>query len=175
MVSDDRNVLTPRRKWFAIAIATVATLISYSFILFAFVAGSTEDGPDPGPPLALGLALVPFVFLVAAFLTRHSRASVAVLKAMGLWLVIGIPIAALDIVTGLVAGFGAGAVVTVRAEEEHTTKSRIIAVSLVAVYTLVLVQFASDAALVGGAMLPFLAVGVADSVMERKSTPSQPD
>ena len=91
---------------------------------------------------------------------------------MGLWLVIGIPFAALDLVTGLVAGFGAAAVVTVRAEEEHTKKSRIIAVSLTVVYTLALVQFAPDAALVGGAMLPFLAVGVADSIMERKTPES---
>lgn len=172
MVSDERFVLPARRKWFAITIATVATLVSYSFILFAFVAGSTEGGPNPGPPLALGLALVPIVFMVAAFLTRHQRAGGAVLKAMGLWVVVGIPIAALDLVTGLVAGFGAGAVVTVRAEEEHTRKSRIIAISLTVVYTLILVQFAPDAALVGGAMLPFLAVGVADSITERNAPSS---
>lgn len=175
MGSDERFVLPPRRKWFAITIATVATLVSYSFILFAFVAGSTEGGPNPGPPLALGLALVPIVFMVAAFLTRHPRAGGAVLKAMGLWLVIAIPIAALDIVTGLVAGFGAGAVVTVRAEEEHTRKSRIIAVAAATLYTLILVQFAPDAALIGGAILPYLAVGVADSIMERKAASSDSD
>ena len=70
------------------------------------------------------------------------------------------------------AGFGAGAVFTIRAEEGHTRKSRIIAVSLTVVYTLVLVQFAPDVALVGGAMLPFLAVGVADSIMERNEPSS---
>jgi hypothetical protein len=169
MVSEERYTLPLRRKWFAIAMATVATLISYSFILFAFVAGSTEGGPNPGPPLALGLSLVPFVFLTAAFLTRHPRAGGAVLKAMGLWAVIGIPLAAMDIVTGLVAGFGAGAVVAVRSEEEHTRKSRIIAVTAATLYTLILVQFAPETALVGGSVLPFVGVGIADSVMERKA------
>ena len=175
MVSDQRFVLPPRRKWFAITIATVATLISYSFIVFAFVAGSTEGGPNPGPPLALGLALVPIVFMVAAFLTRHARAGGAVLKAMGLWVVIGIPIASLDIVTGLVAGFAAGAVVSVRAEEEHTRKSRVIAGSLATLYTFLLLQVAPGVAVVGGSMLPFLGVGIADSIMERKALLAEPD
>ena len=166
MVTEEPVSLAPRRKWFAITIATVATLISYSFILFAFVAGSTEDGGNPGPALALGLALVPFVFLLAAFMTRNRAAAGSVLKAMGLFLLVGISVGALDIVSGLVAGFGAGAVVTVRSDEPHTRLSRSVAVLLAVVYTFVLVRFVQEAALIAAAILPFLAVGMADSFTE---------
>ncbi len=85
---------------------------------------------------------------------------------MGLFLLVGIPLGAFDIVTGLVAGFGAGAVVAVRADEHHTRLSRVVAVALAVVYTFVLVRFVEEAALIAAAILPFLSVGMADSFTE---------
>ena len=64
------------------------------------------------------------------------------------------------------AGFGAGAVVTVRSDEPHTRLSRSVAVLLAVVYTFVLVRFVQEAALIAAAILPFLAVGMADSFTE---------
>lgn len=147
--------------------------MSYSFILFAFVAGSADSGPNPGPPLALGLSLVPFVFVVAAFSSRHQSAAGAVLKAMGLWAVIGIPVAAVDLVSGLVAGFGAGAIATIRRGDEHTIGARSIAVALSVVYVFVLVRITPEAALVGSPMLPFVSVGLADSFRDWRAAQSE--
>lgn len=175
-MSVQSNPPSPRQKWVAIALATMLLLVSYWLIVFAFVAGVTEDGPDPGPPLAVGLSLVPFVFLVLAFLTRHPRAPGAVLKAMGLFVVVGMPVALFgSIVPGMVAGFGAGGVVSLRAEEEHRWAGRAAAVAGVTAYVWILLQFIPDASIFGGPFLPFVSIGIADGFMERRAPAADPD
>src|SRR5688500_12307904 len=98
--------LSPRRKWRAITIATLLLVPAFWSVLAGLVSVASErdDAPPAGPFIAFGLALVPFVFIVLAFLSENPRAPGAVLKAMGLSLVIGIPVSALaaDAVTGLV-------------------------------------------------------------------------
>lgn len=171
------EVVAPRRKWMAIAAATVIYVASYSAMLLAFVAVEVDSGPDPGPAFAFGLALAPFVFVVLAFVSGHRRAPGAVLKAMGLVVLVAAPVSALmqDIVTGLVAGFGAGGIVSLRAEPVHTYRSRALAVALVSLYVAVLVRVIIEAGLIAGATLPLVGIGVADSFVEfRASRASAP-
>jgi hypothetical protein len=114
--------------------------------------------------------LVPFVFVVLAFLSEHPRAPGAVLKAMGMVLLVGIPVSALaaDAVTGLVAGAGAGGIVALRSDLPHNWKARAIAVAAAAAYSFFLARTAGAAALLLAPILPFTSIGVADHLSERR-------
>jgi hypothetical protein len=161
----------PRRKWLAIALATVVMMISYSAMLVAFIALEVEDGPAPGPLIALGLGLVPFVFLILAFVSVNRRAPGSVLKAMALSVLVGGLVSALmaDAVSGLVAGFGVGGAVTLRIDEPESMRARFIAVALVTVYVGVLVNFSVEGGLFTGAVLPLMALGISDWISERRA------
>jgi hypothetical protein len=143
-------------------------IVADSLIVYAFVAGSVENSTEnPTAALAVGLVLVPVVFLLLAFLSRHPRAPNAVLYAMMLSLMIGVPLAAFDVVAALTLGFGAGGVVALARSEDDSWVARSIAVVLVTVYIVVLLRYQVAAALFGSAVLPLVAVGSADEVMER--------
>ncbi len=165
--------LSPQRKWRAITVATLLLVPAYWAIVAALVALGAEDGraaPNAGPLIAFGLCLLPFVFIALAFLSEHPRAPAAVVKAMGLTIVVGILGSALaaDAVTGLVAAVGAGGIVALRADPDHSWKPRAIAVTLATLYVFFLLRAASDVALLMGPVLPFTGIGVADHLSERK-------
>ena len=171
--------LTPQRKWRAITVATLLLVPAYWSILAGLVAAASDDpqpSPDPGGSLALGLALIPFVFIALAFLSEHPRAPGAVVKALGLCLLVGVPVSALaaDGVTGIVAGVGAGGIVTLRADAEHNWRARALAVAFAVAYTFVLVHMASSLALLPAPIFPFTALGIADHLSERRLLRSQP-
>jgi len=143
-------------------------IASNSLIVYAFVVGSVADTTEsPIASLAVGLALVPIVFILLAFLSRHPRAPTAVLYAMMFSLMIGVPLAAFDVVSALTLGFGAGGVVALAKLEDDSWPARSIAVVLVTVYIVVLLRYLVGAALLGSAVLPLATVGFADEVMER--------
>lgn len=164
--------LPPRRKWLAIMLATLLFVPGYWFMLAGVVssAAGTRGGPSPGPFIAFGLALVPFVFLVLAFVSQHPRAPGAVLRAMGLALLVGIPISALaaDAVTGVVAGIGAGGIAALRADLAHDWKSRALAVLAVTAFVFLMLRTESTVAILLAPALPFTAIGVADHLSERR-------
>jgi hypothetical protein len=163
--------LPPQRKWRAILLATLVLVPAFWSLLAGLVAAGSDDpdSPAPGPAIAFGLALIPFVFVVLAFSSEHPRPSSAVLRAMGLALLVGIPVSALagDAVTGIVAGVGAGGVAAMRRDPDSTTRSRVLAVLVAAVYTFVLVRMAGGLALLPAPIFPFTAIGVADHLAER--------
>jgi hypothetical protein len=166
------NPLTPQRKWRAIAVATVVFAPGYWSILAGLVALAADDsegGPLPAAAIAFGLASIPFVFVTLAFLSEHPRAPKAALKAMGLSLLVGLMVSAIavDAVTGLVAGMGAGGICALRAEEEHSTRTRAVGVTVAALYTFVLVRTIGPAALLAAVAFPFTALGIADHFSER--------
>lgn len=148
--------------------ATVLLVISYSAILVASVSFEAEGGPDAAPALALGFALVPFVFMTLAFVSGHRRGAGAVVKAMGLFVLVALPVSAImqDAITGLVAGYGAGGVVSLRAEAVHSWKARAVAVALTSIYVAVLVRVIIEAGLIAGATLSLVSIGIADSFVE---------
>ncbi|MGH2661235.1 MAG: hypothetical protein ACRDH8_00225 [Actinomycetota bacterium] len=163
--------MPPRRKWLAITLATLLFVPGYWFMLAGVVSSVAESrgAPSPAPFIAFGLALVPFVFLVLAFVSEHPRAPGAVLRAMGLALLVGIPISALaaDAVTGVVAGMGAGGIAALRADLAHDWKPRALAVLAVSAFVFLMLR-TSPVALLLAPALPFTAIGVADHLSERR-------
>lgn len=161
--------LPPRKKWRAITLATLLFLPGYWFLVNGLVTSATGAGQG-GPLIAFGLASVPFVFLALAFLSGHPRAPGATVLAMTLALLAGIPASALarDAVTGIVAGMGAGGIVALRADLDHTWKSRALAVLAVSAFVFVLLRVALVPSLLLAPALPFTAIGVADHLSERR-------
>lgn len=163
-----KEPLSPGGRWLVIALATVALQFSYwSFVRSAM---SAMDDESSLGLLALGLGLAPLVFVVLAFGSRHPNAPLGVLKAMGLFLVVGAPLGLLDVVVGVSTAYAAGGVAALRREpESHSLRWRIGAVVLLAVY-LVVIVVARDLQRMSGAVLPFLVLGIADSVHETRVT-----
>jgi hypothetical protein len=166
--------LAPRRKWRAITIASLLLLPAYLGIVVGLVAVASDraDAPPAGPPIAFGLGFLPFVFIALAFLSSHPRAPGAAAKAMGLSLLVGIPVAALvpDAVTGLVAGIGAGGAVALRPEPHGSWKARALGVAAVSAYVAVMVRVVPDVTVLLAPTLPFTCLGVADHLAEGRRT-----
>ncbi|MGH9210038.1 MAG: hypothetical protein ACRD2C_05080 [Acidimicrobiales bacterium] len=160
--------LAPQKKWRAILVSTLLLVLAYWSMLAGLVS-IASDSDDPGGPnaaaaLAFGLALIPFVFVVLAFMSEHPRAPNAVVKAMGLSLLVGIPVSAVagDAVTGIVAGIGAGGIAALRADGPENWKARAIAVVIGSAYTFVLVRMVGELALLPAPIFPFTGLGMAD-------------
>jgi hypothetical protein len=164
--------LSARRKWRAILLATLLLVPGYWALLVGVVSIASEDGgvTNPGAFIAFGLMLIPFVFLVLAFGSEHPRAPAAVVKAMVLAIVIGVPVSALaaDAVTGLVAGLGAGGIAALRADLPHDWKPRALAVVIASIWVFVTLRTAPEAAILLAPVLPFAGLGVADHLWERR-------
>jgi hypothetical protein len=164
--------LPARRKWRAILLSTLVLVPAYWSILVGLVSAASEetDAPAAGPFIAFGLALIPFVFIALAFLSEHPRAAGAVVRAMVLTVVVGVPVSALaaDGVTGLVAGIGAGGIVALRVDQDESWKARALAVAATAAYVYLSVRVAGDVVLIVAPALPFSAIGVADHLSERR-------
>jgi hypothetical protein len=165
--------LPPRRKWRAITIATLVLVPAFLSLMGGLVALATDEAEEPaGAPaaVAFGLALLPFVFVALAFLSEHPRAPAAVVRAMGLSLLVGLMMSAfVEPVTGVVAGMGAGGIVALRMDDDHTVRSRIMAVVVASAYTAVLVLTIGGLALLPAPIFPFTALGVADHMTERRA------
>jgi len=134
---------------------------------------ATDNGggvANPAAFIAFGLALVPFAFLALAFASGHPNAPMATVKAMSLFLLIGIPVSAIsaDAVTGLVAGAGAGGIAALRASEVGTWKYRALGVLFACVYTFVLARAAGAIILLSVPVFPFTSIGLADHFAERR-------
>ena len=168
-VPDPRS---PRRKWRAITIATLILVPAYLGIVLGLIAIASDraDAPPAGPPIAFGLGLLPFVFVALAFLSSHPSAPAAVAKAMGMSLLVGVPVAALvpDAVTGLIAGIGAGGAIALRPEPFPTGKARALGVAAVSLYVAVMVRVVPDVTLLLAPTLPFSCLGVADHIVETR-------
>jgi hypothetical protein len=166
--------LPPDRKWRAITFATLVLAPACWAVLAGVVTLAADDADgglaNPAAAIALGVALVPFAFVVLAFASEHPRAPAAVVKAMGLTVLVGIPVSALaaDVVTGMVAGMGAGGVVALRADPMHSMRTRAWAVVAASVYAFVMVRVAGPVVLVAVPVFPFTILGLADHLAERR-------
>ena len=173
-VTPVREPLSPRRKWRTITLATLLLVPGYWMLLAGLVANqsSAKNAPNPAAAMAFGLAVIPFVFLVLAVMSGRARWAGAVAKAMGMAVLVGIPVSAIagDAITGIVAGVGAGGCIALRRDDAHSLRTRAIAVAFAAVYTFVLVRSVSALALLPAPVLPLIAIGLADHVSERRQS-----
>jgi hypothetical protein len=172
----DRGVepLSPQRKWRAITIATLVLVPAFWSMLAGTVSiatGTPQGAPNPAAALAFGFALIPFVFIGLAFLSEHPTAPAAAARAMGVSVLVGIVVSAFaaDAVTRIVAGVGAGGICALRADDDHTTKARVLAVVAAAAYAFVLVRVAGPITLLAAPVFPFTALGLADHFAERRA------
>lgn len=163
----DEKQATNRRRWLAVLLATVMMVASYVLFLYALVVAAADETTFAGGLIGVALGLVPGVFAVAAFVSQHPNAIAATFAASAIWLVFTIPIGVGDLATGMVTGFGAGGIFAFRLGEHHTRRSRVLAVALAVVYTIVLRRFFPEVGLFAGAPLPFLAIALADVYRER--------
>lgn len=160
-----------RQKWWAISAGTIILLVSYWLIVFAFVASETEDAPSGAPALAFGLALVPMVFVAVAAISRRPELGGSIVAAMLLFVAVGLPATALarDAVSGLVAGFGAGGVVSLRREAHQGWRNRAWGVVAAATFTLVAVRVVPALGLIAAPIITLPSIGVADIYSDRAS------
>ena len=169
--------LSPVRKWRAIMVATLVLVLAFWALLAGLVAEATDDSsgsaaePNSALGLAVGLTVIPFVFVALAFMSEHPRAPGAVVRAMGWSLLVGIPVSALagDAVTGIVAGVGAGGIQALRMDDPQNWRARAWAVVVASVYTLVLVRVAGALVLLPAPIFPLTAIGIADHLSERRA------
>ena len=158
-----------RRLWLGIAVGTLVLTVSFWCIVYAFLAESVGDRTQPLAAAALGTSLIPLVFVATAFTSGHPSAPMAVVKAMALSLMVGIPVLAAvgDAVTGLVAGFGAGAVAALRRGPAARTSARSAAVAVAALVAFVLTALFPPIGLGTAPSLPLMSVGLADRFRSR--------
>ena len=159
----------------AIGISTVILFFSYTMFIFGFAAASEGETAFAGGLIGIATGLVPAVLGCLAAVSQREKSIRTALVASFLWLTVGAPIAILDIPSGLVAGFGAGGLVALRRDPASTLSSRAAAVAVCVVYVFVLGRIIPAAALMVGAVLPFAAIGVADSIMEREAAAESDD
>ena len=159
MTSEDSGY---KRSWLAIGLSTIVLMISYSSLLVAIVATQSDTPEAAGPTFALGFALVPVVFVAVAFLSGRRNAPTSVLKAMGVWLVVALPLGLFNPVFGLCVGFGLGGVLTLKENDTDRWQARAIAVLLVATYSLAMLWVIPAIGLLSGGISPLASLGLAD-------------
>lgn len=152
-----------RSNWVAIAAATV--LMAFSTL--AYAAAFASDGDERSSAdlrLAfIGLAVAPFVFIALGFLSRNPVAPLRVLQAMGLLLLVGLPIGLLDPITGAAAGFCLGGALALnRPAIERVMYWRVAAAVFTTFYVFVLIVVVPPAGVFTAAILPLMMIGAAD-------------
>ncbi len=169
--ADESEEPSYRRSWLAISLGTVVVMISYSSLLAAIVS-SREASAATGPVFALGFSLVPVVYVVVAFVSGRQKAPMAVLRAMGVWLMVALPLSLLNPVFGLSAGYGIGGVLTLKEGDTDRWQARTVAVLTVAAYAfgiLVLVPSLTALGVLSGGFLALPALGLADSYTRNRA------
>ena len=159
--------ITPRRRWLAIVAASAVMLLAYVPLAEGLRASLAGDPLDTNFVL-FGLAFVPLTFLVAAFGSKHRHAPGAVLRALGLFLLVAAPtVVFVHSIVGIVAGLGAGGIVALRAPDGSGWRPRTVALTLGCVYLLVLFYAvgAAELAIATGATIPLAASGIADEIV----------
>lgn len=157
-----------QRRWYAIGFASVLMFFSYALMIYALAAVSNDETTFAGGVIGVAIGLVPAVFFIAATVSNRLRPLRATALAVVVWLVVTGLLAFVDVPTALVAGFGTGGVVAFHRGKYASVPSRMIAVTICALYVLVAQWLFSPAGLMVGSVLPFLAIGIADSIRERE-------
>jgi len=151
---------SPRRVILGVTAATAVVVVSFWSVVWS-VASRAESGEVAGA-WALGVALIPFSFLVAAFGSGNPRASGAVVWALVTSLFVGGTLLLLGPATALIGAYAAGATVTVREPEDTSVKRRLWFAVGVTVLAALAIEFLPLAGLAMVPGLPFTAPLIAD-------------
>ena len=143
-----------------VSAATAVVVVSFWSVVWS-IAASVEGGEVAGA-WALGVALIPFAFLVAAFGSGNPRASGAVVWALVISVGVGGVLLLLGPATALIGGYAAGATVTVRETEETSIRRRLWFAVGVVVITALTISFVPALGLAMAPGLPFTAPLIAD-------------
>lgn len=182
MIDDER--ISTRRKWAAIGLSTFLLTACFWLVLQGFRVWlgdlTTEEleagmtAPVTAPVVGLlagGFALMAAGFVALAWVSRRPRrwgtAALATLLGAAMWL--WLPFLVGEPVTPMVAGFGAGGLVALRAEPEHSLGRRAVAAALITAYVFLLLRFTPLAGAVSAPLLPLPALAWADILAERRS------
>lgn len=165
------------RNWLALAIALIPIMFSYFSYAAAFVPEHAGAPPTLNTGLlAIALAIAPFAFVVAGFVSKNPAAPRRVLTAMGLLIVLGLTLGWLAPVLGAASGFGVGVALTLNMPEfDGQLRRRLFGVGAATAYTFLLLVLATPAGVFTGALLPPLMIGFADEygawLTRRAATP----
>jgi hypothetical protein len=159
--------LIAQRKWRAIVIATLLLVPAFWALVFGLMSVATEGSQKAmiaGAAIAFGLSVIPVAFLVVALVSAHPQAPGVVVRAVGLCLLVGIPVSAVagDAVTGLVAGIGAGGAIALRPEADQGWRPRTLGVLVASAYTFALARVAGSAVLFPAPVFALTCLGLAD-------------
>lgn len=113
--------------------------------------------------VAIALVIAPLVFLTIGLISRRSGITRAILRSMGLLVVLGLAFGLLSPIVGAAAGFGVGTAISLNMPEfEGQLRRRLVAVALAVAYMVVMLVLIPPAGVLAGAVLPGLMVGFAD-------------
>lgn len=155
-----------RGRWLAITAATAV----YQFSYWSILTGTATNQEATVGLIALGLGLVPFVFVTAAFATLHPNAPGATLRAMGWFLLVGLPLGAVVPLLGVAVGVCLGGVVALAPlPEVATRRARYFAVLGVAAYLVLLLLVSPGFAVISAAVLPLAIHGMVDQAVEERA------
>ncbi len=164
-----KEPLSPKGHGVVIAVATAVMQLSY----WPAVAATWADPADDiiTGAMIVGFSAVPFVFMLVAFASRHPQAPWAVVRAMALFLVVGLSFGLLHIASGVAAGYAAGGVAALRAPKGLEPRAaRLGMVVAISFSVTIVLAAAPKVGLALGALLPFPALGLADWVAARRTT-----
>jgi hypothetical protein len=152
-----------RRNWTAIGVGTLIVFVASVAYATAFV---DEDGRAEEVDFTLvgvGLAIVPFVFLAAAFISQNPVAPKRVLQAMILFLAVALSVGLLEPVLGAAIGFAAGGALTLRPPPAGRVAAwRTAAVFFTGAYLLVLLVLIPPGGVFAASVVPLVMIGAAD-------------
>jgi hypothetical protein len=156
---------TSTQRWMWIGIASAVQMVAALSLIAAAELATTDAGRDAAVASAVGLILVPVVFLIAAFGTGRTDPGFAVFKALGVFIAVTLAGGLVTPVIGIGLAFAFGGMLVISPDGEFVTRARFIAVGILALYLLVLLVVSPPAAIFGVAVLPLFSVALADTMV----------
>ncbi len=149
--------------------------------MFSYYPYAAAFASEPGTPVQVdgglvGIALVvaPFVFVTTALASRNPDLGRAVLRAMALFLMLGLGVGLVAPVLGATAGFGVGGALTLKPPSDipDVLRWRLALTAVGVIYTFALLVFVTPAGVFTGGIVPLLLLGFADEFAAWRSSRS---
>lgn len=165
--------ITARRKWLAAGVGTLLIIPIFSLVVAAIVAADEESDLEANPGLLVTIAmiLVPVTLYLVARLSRKEKAlmSAAWGTTTAMLVTAALSMAWWEPVSPMVAGLGAGGILTLRRHPETTTAARVAAVVLAVLYTGLMVSVLPQLSVAIAPILPLTSIAGADGLMARRA------